>query len=115
MAKILNLSKLDTKEVRELVIDGEAHPIAEMTVSNFIETSRVAERIADAPLCVQVEATVDMVVRSVPTVSREALMKQSLSNLNMIAAFVRGDDVGVESEDASQESETPAAEGEAKN
>lgn len=95
--KILNLDKLDTKEGRQLVIRGKSHPVEEMTVENFIATTRAAEKIADASIADQIEATVEMIVRSVPTVDRSDLVKLSLESLQAIVAFVRGDAVdGVE-------------------
>lgn len=106
--KVLNLDKLTTKEERKLVLGGVSHPVQAMTVSNFIETTKAAERIAaEDSLAVQIEATVEMIIRSVPTVSEATLKALSLVDLQTIVAFVRGDDIdGVETEE-SQEG-TPA-------
>jgi hypothetical protein len=96
--KILNLDKLNTNEQRKLVIGNVSYPVEEMTVENFIATTKAAEDIKDDSLAVQIEATVDMICRSVPTIDSAILKKLSLDQLNMIVAFVRGDDVdGVES------------------
>jgi hypothetical protein len=97
--KILNLDKLSIKEERELVIGGQAYPIEEMTVSNFVETTRAAERIAAAGVSIaeQIDATIEMIVRSIPTLQKEVLQGLTLEKLQVITAFVRGDDVdGVE-------------------
>lgn len=95
--KVLNLDKLAVAQRRQLVIDGTKYAIEEMTVSNFIETTKAAERLVGASILEQVEATVDLVLRSVPTVSREVLSAMKLETLQAVVAFVRGDDVeGVE-------------------
>lgn len=99
--KVLNLDKLDSKQVRQLVIGGKSYPVEEMTVGNFIETTRSAERVAEASIADQIEATVEMIQRSVPTLERSLLEKLSLEQLQTIVAFVRGDAVeGVEEEKA---------------
>lgn len=103
--KVLNIDKLTTHEGRELVIFGKAHKVDGMTVANFIETTRTAEALAKEPSLVkQVEATIDMIARSVPTVDRADLAKLELPQLQAIVAFIRGDEVdGVESSQPSAE------------
>lgn len=95
MAKVLNLDAFASKqEERKLIINGVSHVIVGMTVENFIETTKAAERISgDASIADQVEATMDMIQRSVPTVGRDLLSKCSLDQLQAITAFVRGDNV----------------------
>jgi hypothetical protein len=96
--KILNLDKFASQEKRQLVIAGKSYPVDEMTVENFIETTRAAEKLAgEVSIATQVEATIDMICRSVPTVDRNVLGRMSLPALQTIVVFVRGDDVeGVE-------------------
>jgi hypothetical protein len=96
--KVLNLDKLTKQEGRELVIFGKAYVVDGMTVGNFIETTRAAEALADeTSLVKQVEATVDMIVRSVPSIDRAELGKLELEQLQAIVSFIRGDEVeGVE-------------------
>jgi hypothetical protein len=98
--KVLNLDKISAANQRKLVLGGVELVVQEMTVANFIETTRAAESLpADASLATQVEATVEMVLRSVPTATREMLSSLSLEVLQTIVAFIRGDDVaGVESD-----------------
>jgi len=93
MAKILNLDALSAnEEARELVIKGVTYPVIEMSVANFIETTRAAEKLSDAASIVdQIEATIDMIIRCVPTLPREALGGLTLEKLRSITAFVRGD------------------------
>ena len=117
MAKILNLDDLSSKpSERELVIKGVSYPIPKMTVDNFIETTLAAERLEKSEsLAEQIEATVQMIMRAVPGVPREALGGYSLEILGKIAAFVRGDDVdGAEEKLAeAKAAAAAAAEGEA--
>jgi len=96
--KILNIDKLAKKEGREVVLFGKAHVVNGMTVENFIETTTVAEQLENEPSLVkQVQATVDMVLRSVPTVERKDLEMLELEQLQAIVSFIRGDAVdGVE-------------------
>lgn len=96
--KVLNLDKLVPNEGRELVIAGVSYPVIGMTVANFIETTRVAEKMtAETSIADQIEATVEMILRSVPSIPREVLAQLSLEQLQTIVAFVRGDAVeGVE-------------------
>jgi len=102
MTKILNLDKLVKGSGRELTINGVKHAVVPMSVENFIETSRRINEIikADGSTVDQIEATVDMVCRCVPTAPREVLLKYELSILNTIATFVRGDDVEEQEETA---------------
>lgn len=100
--KVLNLDKLAKKEGRELVIFGETYPVDGMTVANFIETTRAAEALAgETSLVKQVEATIDMISRSVPTVKKSDLEQLELAQLQAIVKFIRGDEVeGVEQREA---------------
>lgn len=91
--KVLNLDKLATKQKRQIELAGVAYPIEEMTVSNFIETTKVAQKIAGAPIAEQVEATIEMVMRSIPSISKETLSGLPLETLEAIVAFVRGEAV----------------------
>lgn len=97
--KVLNLDRLAKKEGRELVIFGKTYSVDGMTVANFIETTRAAEALAgESSLVKQVEATIAMISRSVPSIEKSELEKLELAQLQAIVAFIRGDDVeGVES------------------
>lgn len=112
--KVLNLDKLTKSEGREVVIFGKTYIVEGMTVENFIETTNAAERLrGEVSLVKQIEATISMIVRSIPSVDRADLLKLSLDQLQAIVAFVRGDDVeGVES--AKPATEESSGEGEAK-
>lgn len=106
--KVLNLDKIGKKEQRTLNIGGTAYLVNEMTVANFIETTRAAEKITvETSLAEQIEATIAMILRSVPTISQEVLNVLTLEQLQTIVAFVRGDEVEGAESDAPQEG-TPA-------
>jgi hypothetical protein len=96
--KVLNLDKVAPMQQRKLVLAGVSHVVNEMTVANFIETTRVAEKMAnETSVATQIEETVEMIIRTVPTATKEVLGTLSLEQLHVIAAFIRGDDIeGVE-------------------
>lgn len=96
MTKILNLDKLSATSTRELVIGGKTYTVPDMTVENFIETTRAAADLAkneEATMADQIEATIDMIVRGIPSITRDALKGYSLTQLGQIANFVRGEAV----------------------
>lgn len=104
--KVLNLDKLSTKETRQLLIKGVSYPVEDMTVENFIITTKAAESLPeDASLAVQIEATIEMICRSVPSITKTALGGLSLTSLQSIVAFVRGDN-DLEGVDTSEEGES---------
>lgn len=96
MAKILNLDGFASKaERRFLKIGDTSYAVEEMTVGNFIETTKAAEKLekAGGNYAEQFELSVDMVLRSIPAISRDILQKFSLHQLQAVISFVRGDDV----------------------
>lgn len=96
MTKILNIEDLSTgSAAREIHIGGASHPIQEMNVGDFIETTKDVERMMKegAGLAEQMEATIRMITRCVPSLTKDALASYKLSTLAKIAAFVRGEDV----------------------
>lgn len=101
MAKILNIDSF-AKDERSIKLDGVEYPITEMTVDNFIATSIQAQKLEGADLVQQVEATIDMIRRSVPTIPAEVLRGVKLDHLQVITSFIRGDHLveGVEDTDA---------------
>lgn len=92
-AKFLNLAKIDESVVRTLQIDGKDHPVPEMTVANFVETTAAAEALGEnASLGAQMKLTMGMILRSIPTLKQADLDKLSMVKLARITAFVRGED-----------------------
>lgn len=108
MAKILNIDSF-AKDERSIKLGGVEYPIKEMTVDNFIETTRQALTLENANLVEQVEGTITMIRRSIPTVPDEILRNIKLEHLQVITAFIRGDHLveGVEDTDAPAEKKVP--------
>jgi len=94
MTKILNIDTL-VSDQRSIVLGGVDHEVLEMSVENFIATTKQATKLQNenAALTDQVESAVDLIIRSVPTAPRDLLLKTPLRHLQTIVGFVRGDDV----------------------
>lgn len=91
--KILNLEELASKEARVLRINGVDHPVLEMSVQDFIETTLAAERLeGETSIVKQLEATFDLVIRAVPSVDKAVLKRMTLDQLQAMTAFIRGGD-----------------------
>lgn len=103
--KILNIDKLVPKEGRTLVIFGKSYDVKGLDVGGFLATTLAAEELAnEKSLVKQIEATIDMIIRAVPTIERDVLRQLSLEQLQSVVSFVRGDDVqGAESSEAPAE------------
>jgi hypothetical protein len=116
MTKILNLDALSATSQRELVLGGKTYPVPRMSVDNFIETTKVAEKlVADkAGMAAQIEATIEMITRAVPALTRDVLKVYDLATLGKIADYVRGEDVEGQ-EEAVQQQAAKAGEGDAGN
>lgn len=111
MTKLLNLNQLNAKETREVQIGERVYAIKEMSVEDFIETTRVAEQMeAETSYAKQIAATVELIQRSIPTIDRIVLMTLSLEQLRALTAFIRGEDaekiIAAATEEASSEGET---------
>ena len=93
MTKLLNLNQLSPKEVREVRIGDKLYSIKEMSVEDFIETTRVAEAMeTEMSYAKQLNATIGLVRRSIPDISESVLLQLSLEQLRALTAFVRGED-----------------------
>lgn len=93
MTKLLNLNQLAAKEVREVQIGEVTYSIKEMSVEDFIETTKVAEEMeSEASYAKQLEATVKLIKRSIPEIDASVLMGLSLEQLRGLTAFIRGED-----------------------
>jgi uncharacterized protein (DUF2126 family) len=113
MTKILNLDALVKPEARELVLGGVSYEVPDMTVENFVATARIAQALAanaEATVADQIDAAVDMIVRSIPGVPRDVLVKCSLAQLNTITDFIRGEDVAKAETAAAEQAAAPAGE-----
>lgn len=105
MTKLLNLNQLSAKEVREVKIGETTYAIKEMSVEDFIETSRVAEEMEnETSYAKQLQATIGLVKRAIPNIEASALLGLSIEQLKGLTAFIRGEDaetiVGAAQKDA---------------
>jgi hypothetical protein len=103
--KILNLDKIAPQPTRSMVIGGVKHPILPMTVENFVLTTATVQELSttNATYVDQVNSTIEMILRSVPTLTHELLNSRALEELNTIATFVRGEDVDGQEEEVDGE------------
>lgn len=110
MAKILNLDSFVTNE-RSVKLNGVDYPVLEMSVESFIETTRQAQKMIkeEAGILEQVEATVDMIRRSVPTLPEEIIRRMPLEHMQTVVGFIRGDHLT----DGIEDSSAPAQDDEA--
>jgi hypothetical protein len=93
MTKLLNLNQLSAKETREVQIGETVYKIKEMSVDDFIETTRVAEQMEkETSYAVQLKATVELILRAIPDIDTKILMALSLDQLRGLTAFIRGED-----------------------
>lgn len=115
MAKILNLDKIDLSTERKLVLGGVTYPVPPMTTENFIVTTRIAEGLVErkAGYADQIEATIEMITRCIPTLTAETLKNYSLASLGKIADFCRGESVEGEEEATAQQETKEATSGNA--
>lgn len=93
MAKVLNLDAVGAKEARELHLEGKAYAVREMSVGDFIETSRIAKKLeGETDFAVQMLESIKLIQRAVPDIDVAALERLNLEKLFAISRFVRGDD-----------------------
>lgn len=95
--KMLNLEKL-AQVTKKLRLDGVDHDVLDVTVGTFIKTVTEAAAMAAeeySPLR-EMELTVEMILKSVPTIDRTAIEKMSIDQLRAIAEFIRNGDGGEE-------------------
>lgn len=89
--KTLNLDSL-AKVERSITIGGKDYPVEDMTVENFIATTKDAESLGkDAAFIDQLEASVRMIRRSIPSIEESLLRTLTLEKLLTVVRFVRGD------------------------
>lgn len=103
--KVLNLDALAPAK-RTLTLNGKTHAIEEMTVENFIATTKEAEDLekkgGEVTFADQIEATIGMILRSIPTLPREELRRLSIEQLSVISKFLRGEMDGDEETESSE-------------
>ena len=92
--KILNIESITSEVARTITLKGVSHPVIEMTVENFVDTTKHAERLEkeNASIVEQIEATAESILRSVPTLDRKEIYAMSLKQLGVIYRFISGED-----------------------
>jgi hypothetical protein len=101
--KALNLDVL-SREVRTITLGGLDHEVIDMTVEDFIETSRAIDELEkDTSVTSQLESSIAMICRRVPTLTPEQLKKLSLEKLTLILKFIKGDMDDEKTEQTAQE------------
>ena len=91
--KVLNLDQIE-KANRTLVLNGKTYDVPPMSVENFITTTRKSAEMSkreDMTIADQIEETVEMIARSIPTIDKKILTSISLEYLEKIMSFVRDD------------------------
>lgn len=94
--KMLNLDKLSHNATRQITLGGNVYSIFPISVNAFIETTRAAEQYmkeGEANELKEVEMVLDLLSMCIPDAPREALMSLGVSQLQILAEYVRGDDV----------------------
>ena len=91
---------------RFVTIGGEKYAVLDMTVENFIETTRAQKDIEDQPEEVKMEKTIEMLARFIPDAGDAVLRKLTFEKLNVLVAFVNGN-----LEREASDKEQPAVEG----
>lgn len=97
---VLNLDEL-SQQTRTITIKGVAHEVVDMTVEDFIETSKAIEALKKAEsdknttesdkTVGQVKHAIDMICRRVPTLTPADLSKLSMEKLSLIMKFIQGE------------------------
>lgn len=91
--KVLNLDAL-SKSTRSLTLGGVTYEVKEMTVENFIETTKQADALEnkkDVTFADQIETTIAMIQRQVPGIPPQALRELTIEQLVTISKFLRGE------------------------
>jgi hypothetical protein len=93
MTKILNLDDL-AKIEKTICIAGQEYPVVEMSVADFIDATKDAEALVksgDDGTITNLEATIRMLRRSIPSLPEEKIRALSLGQLKVLIAFVQGE------------------------
>jgi hypothetical protein len=105
-AKVLNLDVLSPKSSRVLILSGVEYPLLEFSVEDYIETSLAIEQAEaaqpvaadadDATLEQKARARFELfmteIIKRIPTMSRDSLVKLSIEQLAAVHQFVNGVD-----------------------
>jgi hypothetical protein len=97
--KILNIDALAKPHSKELVLKGSSYPVPEMTVQNFLDTTKAAEEMvaAGAGARAHIEETIRVIVRSLEVKAEQKdkliadLGSLDIERLGIIVQFIQGD------------------------
>lgn len=89
MSSTLNLDEL-ASEKRVVTLKGVSYEMKEMSVSDFIELTRISENLSDdMPPSEQMELMVRMIQMSFPEMPKEVLHGLNIRQLNKITEFAQ--------------------------
>lgn len=111
--KVLNLDDF-AKVTRSVTFGGKTYAVHEMSVDDFIATTRETEQLKDSTSFVdQIELTVSIAKRSIPDMSEATIRGLRLEQLVTLSKFLRNE--LTEAGEAGKENaeQAAAAEGEA--
>lgn len=106
--KIINIDALKPEATIVIKSNGKDHEMATLSVGGFLANLQDIERIsAKQSPAEELDATLDVILRSFPTLTREEIKAWPLAAIAQIYEVAQngGNDVGVEDEDG--EKETP--------
>lgn len=92
--KTLNLDALSAVQ-RTLTLGGAVYPVEEMNVENFIAATKATEELnrdgKEPTMIEQLEASVAMIHRAIPSIEMGKLRKLSMEQLVAVSKFIRGE------------------------
>jgi hypothetical protein len=90
--RMLNMDQLAQSMVRSVRIGGKEYEIKEMSVDGFIEIQSEAERLEKKSTTTeQLEATLRLVNRAIPTLPSEVVRGLPLEQLRVLVQFIQDD------------------------
>jgi hypothetical protein len=116
--KVLNIDTF-AQVKRQLVANGQAHDVLELSVQQFIDNLKAAEDLeakGQGPataekLSQQVENSVQAILQSVPTLPHDYLRSRPVEALSAILKFIRGE---MDPDNLTPSAAIPAGEGDEK-
>lgn len=92
--KVLNLDSITPTITRSITLKGVTHPVIEISVEDFVNTTKEAERLEreEASITDQIIATADSILRAVPSLDKQELYSMSLKQMGVIYRFISGED-----------------------
>jgi hypothetical protein len=110
----LNLDELTAGGEKTLIIKGESHTAAEITVEAYIDRVKRSKRIAaDATVDEKLEEAILFLKEIFPSISESVLRKLPLSHLNRVIDFALAAPADIAKVVGEQASVTETAEGNA--